>query len=387
MALRNKKKKICFVITSHIHYGRSKHILEELKRRRGVELQIVVGGSAILPTYGDVLKLLREDGFPCSAKVTMTIEGGNPVAMAKTAGLGVTEFTTVFETLEPELVVLRGDRFEILSAAIAAAYLNIPVAHIEGGDVTGTIDESVRHAVTKLSHLHFATNALSRERLIRMGEHPDYVFDVGAPEIEFIARNNFRTHARLINYLGVGDVVDLKKPFLLVMNHPVTTEYGRNKENTFELLHAVDDLAIPAIWFWPNADAGTDEVSKAIRTFRERLRPRRMRFIKYLPPEEFAGLLKKSSCLVGNSSAGIKECSFLGVPVVNIGTRQEGRLRAENVLDVPRYDRRLIAEAVRRQLKAGRYRPSDIYFKEGTSRRIADILARASLSPQKRFVD
>ena len=156
--MNNKIRKICAIITSNIHYARNKLILREIQKRKNLELQIVVGASAILPAYGDVLKLMEKDGFKLNAKITMTLEGGNPIAMAKTTGIGITEFATTFDNLTPDIVLVRADRYEVLSAAVAAAYLNIPVAHIEGGDVTGTIDESVRHAVTKLSHIHFATN-------------------------------------------------------------------------------------------------------------------------------------------------------------------------------------------------------------------------------------
>src|SRR3989338_6272094 len=326
------KRKICFVITSKIHYGRSKLILEALRRRPDVELEIVVAASALLEMYGNVLEDLARDGFSVNDKIVMTLEGGNTVAMAKTAGVGIMEFTTAFDNLQPDVVVVRGDRYEVLSAAVAAAYLNITVAHIEGGDVSGTIDESARHAVTKLAHIHFPTNTLSESRIIRMGENTKYVFNVGSSDIEFVARNRFRVSEKLINYLGVGDVIDIDKPFLLVMQHPVTTEIKTNRFHVEETLHAVHELKIPTISFWPNVDAGTDQISKGIRNFREMNKPHHMRFIKYLPPEQFIGLLKRAACLVGNSSAGIKECSYLGVPAVNIGTRQNGRLRAENVL-------------------------------------------------------
>jgi UDP-hydrolysing UDP-N-acetyl-D-glucosamine 2-epimerase len=306
--------------------------------------------------------------------------------MAKTAGIGISEFVTVFDNLEPDIVIVRGDRYEVLSAAVAASYLNIPVAHIEGGDITGTIDESVRHAITKLSHIHFATNEESKNRIIRMGENPNYVFDVGCPGLEFVATNNFEVSNDLINYLGVGGKVDINKPYLVVMHHPVTTEFGRNRKHVEEVLHAVNEMGVPAIWFWPNVDAGTDEVSKGIRVFREKINPPHMHFIKYLPAEEFLGLLKKASCLVGNSSAGIKECSYLGVPVVNIGTRQSGRMRAENVVDVD-HDKEQIKEAIQKQLEQGRYAPSHIYYKEGTSKKIADILATIELYSQKRFCE
>lgn len=381
-----RKRKICFVITSPVHYSRSKLVFDELRRRRNVELQIVVGGSAILPNYGDALEALEEDGLHCNAKVTMTLEGGSHVAMAKTTGIGVSEFATVFDNLRPDIVVVRGDRYEVLAPAVAASYLNISIAHIEGGDVTGTIDESVRHAVTKLAHLHFATNETALQRIIRMGEDPRYVFNVGCPSVEYIARKKFKAPSRLINRIGVGDIIDTAKPYLIVMKHPVTTKAEDNKKNTEILLQAIQELNIPAIWFWPNADAGTDAVSKAIRVFREKKDPRHIRFHKYLPTDDFIGLLREAACLVGNSSVGIKECSYLGIPAVNIGSRQNGRMRADNVVDVP-FNRIQIENAVRKQIKNGPYAPSKIYYKEGTSKKIADALSDIDLYTQKQFHD
>src|SRR3989344_2855742 len=376
--MQKQKRKICFVITSHIHYGRSKLILNELRKRKDVELQIVVGGSGLLRNYGEVLLHLEKDGFKSNAEVMMTFEGGNSIAMAKTAGIGISEFATVFQNLKPDIVVVRGDRYEILSAAVAASYLNISVAHLEGGDVTGTIDESVRHAVTKLSHIHFATSELSKERILRMGENPRYVFNVGCPEIEYIAKNKFKISNKLFNKWGVGDVIDTATPYIMVMVHPVTSEIENNKKNTEVLLQAVFETKTPTIWFWPNVDAGTDSVSKAIRVFREKRKPSHMRFVRYLASEEFLGLLERAACLVGNSSTGIKECSFLGVPAVNIGTRQNGRMRGHNVLDVD-YKKNAIKTAIKKQLSVGRYEPSHIYYQPNTSEKITDTLAKIDL--------
>jgi len=381
-----KKRKVCFVITSEIHYSRNKLVLRELQKRKDVELQIVVGAGALLEYYGDVLPILKRDKFPCHAKIIMTLQGGSPVAMAKTTGIGITEFATAFDNLEPDLVVVRGDRYEVLSAAIAASYLNIPVAHLEGGDVTGTIDESVRHAVTKLAHIHLATNGRSKERILRMGEDPRFVFNVGSPELEFVTKTKRRPSNQLLNYLGVGDAININKPYVMVMQHPVTSEFGKNRRNVNETLYAVHELDMPTIWFWPNVDAGTDEVSKGIRTFRENHQPKRIRFIKYLPPEDFVGLLRKTLCLIGNSSTGIKECSYLGAPVVNIGTRQTGRMRGENVIDVG-YKREAIKQAIQKQLKHGTYKSSSLYYQPGTSKKIAQILATTKPSTQKRFYD
>lgn len=382
-----RKRKICFIITSAIHYSRSKLILEELNNRDDVELQIVVGASAILDKYGDTLNLIEEDGYHCNAKIIMTLEGGSPVAMAKTTGIGITEFATAFDNLKPDLVVVRGDRYEVLAAAIAAAYLNITVAHIEGGDVTGTIDESVRHAVTKLSHIHFATNEKSKERIIRMGEDPGYVFNVGAPELEMLAEDGGFVSNDLINHLGVGDIIDINKLYLIVMQHSVTTEMDQNEKNVTETIEAIKALGFPTIWFWPNVDAGTDDISGVLRRYRELHNlNKNVRFIKYLPVEEFIGLLRNAACLIGNSSSGIKEASFLGTPVVNIGTRQQGRMKADNVINVG-YNRQEIKEAVEEQLIYGKYESSHIYYKEGVSKAISDILATIKLYNQKSFND
>lgn len=382
-----KKRKICFVITSRIHYARQKLLLDLLDKHPGIELQLIVGGSALLSKYSDTISQIEKDNFNINEKLYMIIEGGDNIAMAKTTGLAVLEFTNALQKLEPDIVVIRGDRFEMLAAAIAAAYLNRTIAHIEGGDVTGTIDESVRHAITKLSHIHFVSNEDSYKKVIQMGENPKYVFNVGSPDIEhtIIFGNNGSEEKvfESINKRGTGQKINFAKKFIIIIQHPVTTE-SNHKIAIEETLQAVYSLNIPTIWFWPNVDAGTDEVSKTIRKFRENFNPQNIHFIRDVPPEDFIILLKKSACLVGNSSAGIKESSYLGVPVVNIGTRQNQRLRAENVIDVG-YNRAEIKEAILKQIHHGPYPSSDIYYKADTNKNIVDILSKIELYIQKIF--
>jgi len=352
-----------------------------------VALQIVVGASAILKQYGDVESWLRDDGFKVNARITMTLEGGSNVAMAKTTGVGIMEFATLFENLDPDIVVVRADRYEVLAAAIAAAYMNKTVAHIEGGDISGNIDETVRHAITKMAHIHFTTNVDSRNRILKMGELPEYVFDVGAPDVEFAALSKETISNSDFHPVTLGYKVDLAENFLILMQHPVTSEKGLNKNNMNASLQAILELGYPTLCFWPNIDAGTDEISNAIRHYREETAiDGHVGFIKYLPPAKFIALLKEARCLVGNSSAGIKECSYLGIPVVNVGSRQNGRTRTENVLDVP-HQSEIIKEAILSQIKTGRFAPSQFYFKESTSKNIADILATIPLYTQKRFVE
>lgn len=378
------KRKICFVITSYIHYSRSRKLLQLLRDDADIELQIVLGGSAVLAKYGNVVGEMLDAGFDIAAEVTMSFDGGTDIAMAKSTGIGVSEFATVFGNLRPDIVVIRGDRFEVMSPAIAAAYLNIPIAHLEGGDITGNIDESVRHAVSKLAHIHFTTNDHARDRVIRMGEKPEYVFTVGCPGVEMLSEHETELSEDLINYLGVGDIIDVHEPFLVVMHHPVTSEMDKNREHTTTLLEAVRDAGVPAIWFWPNVDAGNDDVSKAIRVMREKGETKNMRFIKYVPTDQFLALLKHTSVLVGNSSAGIKESSYLGVPVVDIGSRQSGRAKGENVMSVGN-DKNEIVNAIQAQLEHGPYPHSDLYYRKDCSLQILDTLKYIDLYSQKRF--
>ncbi len=308
--------------------------------------------------------------------------------MAKTACLTALEFTNGLHAIDPDIVVICGDRFEQLAIAMAAAYLNKTVAHIEGGDVTGSIDESVRHAITKLAHIHFVTNDDAYRRVLMMGEDPAYMFNTGSLDVERVATPDAAAldiSTAELNAHGVGSEVDVTRPFLTVIQHPVTTESDNRKhlDMTFRAIAAFD---MPAVWFWPNPDAGTGEMADTLRHFREHheAATEKMRFITDVPVDQFIALLKRTACLVGNSSAGIKECSYLGTPVVDVGGRQEGRLRAANVVHAA-YDIEAIKAAVAAQLRHGRYPASDIYYRPGVSQTMVDILARVPLYTQKRF--
>jgi UDP-hydrolysing UDP-N-acetyl-D-glucosamine 2-epimerase len=270
---------------------------------------------------------------------------------------------------------------------MAAAYLNKTIAHIEGGDITGSIDESVRHAITKLAHIHFVTNQDAHRRVLAMGEDPQYVFNTGSLDVEVAAQVDGGITSEIVNGYGVGHAIDVSRPFVLVIQHPVTTE-ADNRAHLEETLAAVSALDVQAIWIWPNPDAGTGEMAESLRHFRENAgRPApQMRFITDVPVAEFIALLKASACVIGNSSAGIKECSFLGTPVVNIGARQHGRLHAENVVHAA-YRRDDILAAVRRQIAHGHYPPSEVYHREGASQSMVDVLAAIPLYTQKRFYE
>lgn len=385
---RSGKRRICFPITNRAYYGRSQLLIRKLHAHPDIELELMLGGSILLDKYSrHIADDIEAGGFTISGSFLNVIEGGNHVAMAKTACLTALEFTNGLHTIDPDVVIICGDRFEQLAIAMAAAYLNITLAHIEGGDVTGSIDESVRHAITKLAHLHFVTNDDAHRRVVAMGEDPRYVFNTGSLDVELASRVERVVTSDQVNANGVGHLVDISQPFLIVIQHPVTTERD-NQGHIQTTLAAVAAMDMPTIWFWPNPDAGTDEMAGSLRHVREAHGELtdKMRFITNVPADEFVSLLRQASCLVGNSSAGIKECSYLGTPVVNIGARQQGRLAAEHVISVP-YDRDQIQDAITRQVNHGRYAPSTIYHRPETSDQILKVLAEAELYTQKRFHD
>ncbi|MBI5188259.1 MAG: UDP-N-acetylglucosamine 2-epimerase (hydrolyzing) [Nitrospirae bacterium] len=380
-------KKIAVVITSRASYARIKTALKAINRHPDLQLQLITGASVLLEKYGTAVNVIAKDGFDIAERVYMIVEGETPVTMAKSVGLGIIEITTALDNLKPAVVITVADRFETIATAIAASYINIPVVHVQGGEVTGSIDEKVRHSITKLSDYHFVSNEKAAERVIKMGEFSDRVFVTGCPSIDLAAevqKNPEINFDPFKKYGGVGATLDIQKPYIILMQHPVTTEYAMAKEQMWQTLMAVYNMDIQCMIFWPNVDAGSDATSKAIRTFREVYKPDLMHFFKNIPPEDFLKLLINSACIVGNSSVGIRECSFLGVPAVNIGSRQAGRERGRNVIDVD-YDSGQIQEAISQHLYNGKYRGDVIYGDGRAGERIADILASLDLTQKTRL--
>jgi len=381
-------RKICIVVGSRANYSSIKSVMCAVRATPELKLQLVVGASALLDRFGSVVEVIEADGFQPDAEVTMIVEGETPGTMAKSTGLGLLELPTIFGMLKPDMVVSVGDRFETMATAVAAAYMNIPLAHTMGGEISGTIDESIRHAVTKLAHVHFPANTRAAERIVRMGEDPAAVHVVGCPRIDLVAEiARGDGHLESPDWLereGVGAHITLDKPFLLVSQHPVTTEYGHGEEQIVETLMALHELQMPAIMMWPNADAGSEDISRGMRKFREKYRPEYIRFYKNFPIDTYVRLMLSCACAVGNSSAPLREGAFIGVPTVNVGTRQQGRDRADNAIDAG-YDRREIVAAINRQLAHGRYPSNHLYGDGGAGARIAKVLVDAPLRVQKRL--
>ena len=382
-------RNVCIVVGSRANYSSIKSVMRAVREHPDLTLQLIVGASALLDRFGSVIDVIEADGFEANAKVTMIVEGETPGTMAKSTGLGLLELPTLLDLLKPHVVVSVGDRFETIATAIAAAYMNIPVAHTMGGEISGTIDESVRHAVTKLSHVHFPANRQAAERIIRMGEDPSAVHVVGCPRIDLVAEIVEQDAALgstdWLEREGAGAHIELDQPFLLVTQHPVTTEYGQGEAQVNETLAALQELRMPTIMLWPNADAGSEDTARGMRKFRERHRPEYIRFYKNFPIETWVRLMLASACVVGNSSAPIREGAYIGVPAVNIGTRQRGRDRSSNVMDVG-YDRAEIVAAVRAQIAHGRYASDHLYGDGRAGGRIAAVLAEAPLTVQKRLM-
>lgn len=379
-------RRVCIVVTARPSYSRIKTVLAAVRDHPDLELQLVVGASALLDRYGSAIDVIRADGFEPKATVYAVLEGENPTSMAKTTGLAMLELATVFDNLRPDVVISVADRFETLATAVAASYMNIPLAHVQGGEVSGSIDEKVRHAVTKLADLHFVATDVAGERVSRMGEDPERIYVTGCPSIDLaleVRKEPDVDFDPIERYGGVGTNVELSSGYLVLLQHPVTTEYESSRLQITETLEALRSIDMPILVFWPNVDAGADGTSNGIRAFREAHQLENFHFFKNMEPHDFLRLLIGARCLVGNSSAGIRECAFLGVPVVNIGSRQAGRERGPNVIDVTSHDRRQIADAVRIQMSADHFPTDPVYGTGDSGTRIADLLSTVPLTIEK----
>jgi UDP-hydrolysing UDP-N-acetyl-D-glucosamine 2-epimerase len=372
-------KNICVVIGSRANYSSIKSAMTAINNNSKLTLQVVATASSLLDRYGSVVDLIRNDGFEINEEIFTLLEGENPLTMAKTTGLGLIELTTVFNRLKPNFVLTVGDRFETMATTLAAAYMNIPLVHTMGGEVTGTIDESIRHAITKFAHIHFPASIDAYDRIIKLGENPDNVFMVGCPRIDLVAEI-LQSDPGALNiepdlFLGgVGEKLDLTNDFVLVSQHPVTTEYGEGENQIFSTLNAVNNLNIQAIVLWPNSDAGSEDIAKGIRKWREKNIGKKMHFFKNLPINTYVRLMKRTKCLVGNSSSGIREGAFIGTPCVNIGTRQNRRERGMNVIDVENNEAE-IEKAISKQIEHGIYPMDPIYGTGNAGLQISEVLS------------
>ena len=380
-------RKVCVVLTARTSYAKIRPVLYAINSHPDLEMQLICAGSALLTRYGEMEDLITKDGFKIDERIYMIVEGENLLTSAKTTGLGLIEFASAYDRLKPDIVFIMADRYEQMAAAIPAAYMNIPIAHAQGGEVTGNIDEKVRHAITKLADIHFPATECARDFILRMGEQPEKVILSGCPSTDLCQKIidspeiDFKIYAR---YGGVGAHPVLDEDFLIVMQHPVTTEYGDALEQSMVTLKTVHELGIPTLWFWPNIDAGSDATSKAIRSYRENYSPENIHFFRNMAVEDFLRLLNKASVIIGNSSCAIREASYLGVPAVNIGSRQSDREHAENVIHSD-YDQKQIKAAIERHLSQPRPQSSKLYGHGNAGEVIAQTLSECALSFHKKL--
>lgn len=360
----NKKRKVCVVVASRANYGRVKFLMKSIKKNTNLKLQIIVSASALLYKYGNAVDVIRSDGFKPDYEINYLLDGENLITQAKSTGMGIIELSSAFAKLKPDIVVTVADRFETMATAIAASYMNIPLAHIQGGEISGNIDDSVRHAITKLSHLHFPATGKSRERLIKLGEEDWRIFNYGCPSIDIIANMDLSLpNQTFFKDKGTGQIFNPSEPYILILQHPVTTSYGKGKTQMIETLEAAKKININKLVLWPNADAGSNDLSKVIRDFYNQNATLPFSYIINFPPEVFVKLIANAKCLVGNSSSFIREGAYLGTPAVIIGDRQIGREHGKNIL-FSNYDRNEILSKVNKQLKKGFF-PKSLLFGKG----------------------
>lgn len=366
------------MITARPSYSRVRSVLQELNKNKNIELDIVLAGTTISQQHGDIRPLLYADGLNAEKTVLHVVFGDSASSMGNTTALALSKLSDYFERTSPSAVVTIADRFETVATSIAASYQNIPLIHFQGGEVTGNIDDRVRNANTKLADYHYVSSEQAKQTVISMGENPERVFNFGCPSLDIAKPVREFKHLDfdpIQKYGGVGAKINFTGDYIVALQHPHTVTYSAAEAEVTETLAALQKVGLPVAMFWPNADAGHSATSKTLRAFRENNPELPFRFFKNLSSLDFLKLIKFSKCLVGNSSAGIREAGFLGVPVVNIGGRQEGRARATNVIDCD-CNAKEIENAIHTQLKHEHsYENSNLYGNGNSGKKIAEHLA------------
>lgn len=379
----NKIKKVAVIINNRANYARIKSFLISANKSKKIDLMLILASSCLMEKFGNIEKIIKKDKLKIFKKIYTIVEGDKPVTMAKSTALEINELSNIFENSRPDLVLAIADRYETMSIAIASTYMNIPLAHTQGGEITGSIDESVRHSVTKLANIHFPANQKAKKNLEKMGEDKKNIFNVGCPSID-LARSiqkkkiNLNQFIKKNKFIANKRITDNFKDYIIVVQHPVTTEYYDTKFQITQTIKAISKLKCNTIWLWPNVDSGSDIISKQLRISREKGELENTIFGKNCSPEEFLILLNNSKCIVGNSSVGIREASYLGVPCVNIGNRQNGRQKAKNVVNVVS-DQRKIVKAIKAQIKKKKFKKSKLYGDGFTGQRMSKIISNIDI--------
>ena len=365
-------RKICYVTGTRADYGLMQTTLRAIHNNSQLSLSLLLTGMHLSPAYGETWREIARDGLPIGAKIAVNLSGSSGAEMAIALGEQVIGFTEALQKIKPDLMLLLGDRGEMLAGAIAALFLNIPIGHLHGGELSGTVDESIRHAISKLAHFHFTATEKSRERLIRMGEKAEHIFVVGAPGLDAIEQLDFLDKKLLFAEFGL----DPRQPLLLVLFHPVVQQACDAEKQTIELLDATLECGMQNLIIMPNADAGGFGIAEVIRSYGSNTS---ITTAIHVPRREFISLIVHAEVMVGNSSSGIIEAASLGTPVVNIGDRQRCRERNRNVLDVMPVKEEIVEALKRaRQMKGEHW--CNVYGEGGAAERIVNRLVDIPLS-------
>lgn len=376
--------KISTVIVNRANFGRLKPVLLELDQKENIDLNIICSGTMPLERYGMAIKDVEAAGLKVDRIVYCELDGGSNYTMSQSIALSIQEHSRVFLEEKPDFLLVIGDRYEALGAVIAAAYMNISIIHLQGGETSGCLDECARHAISKFAHYHFPATERSREFLVKMGENVEDIFNYGCPVADVIPPLGQKLPEDIFK-LGVGADIDINQKYLLVIFHPDTFLTNKQEEDyTNQILNALVEIGMPTIWLWPNIDAGSDNISKVLRVYREKHGDSWLRLIKNFSPEKYQLVLQNAACAIGNSSSFVRDSTFTGVPVVLIGDRQEGREMGDNILKAD-YAAKDIKEKILTQLKNGRYSQTSIYGQVGASKRIADQIAKLTPKIRKRL--
>jgi len=368
------KRTVLIVTERRADYSKFRPILKEIEKSNKLDYFLIVTGSHLLPEYGHSIKEIYSDGFKITQKFNMYSKQRKDTGteMSKAFGKSVIELSNIIEKLNPDIILSGFDIGSNLAVAIVGSHMNKIVAHLEGGEVTGNIDESIRHAITKFAHIHFTSNEIAKKRLIKMGENPKFIFTVGNPSLDSI---------RNIQKIPINDLedefeLDLKKPFVIVIQHTVTTEVEQGEKNILNTIQAIKELNIQAIIIHGNADFGSQKIKNIIKKSN-------LKHYSTLTFSKYINLLKHASALVGNSSSGKMEAPFLHVPTINIGTRQTGRLKAKSVIDAI-YTKQAIKKAIQKAMTDKNFleavkKQKSQYGNGCSSKKIVKILEKINL--------
>lgn len=380
-------KSFTFIVTSRGNYGKFKYVISNLKRK-GARINLILGGMITLEKFGKIQNFIDTKYVDNIVKLSFVLEGSTNLNMAKSMGLAIQDFSQALINIKSDFVFVVGDRFETLAAVISSSFLNLRIIHLEGGEFSGSIDEPIRHSISKFSHLHFVCTDAALKQVLSIGENPKHVFNIGSTSFDIFKKHSEKNNIKLVNdyakFYGFGNKICFRKNnFILVSLHPVTTEQNWY-EKTNILIDSIQSINDNFVWILPNMDAGSDEIFKSIRHFREKNSDQNIYFFKSCPIDIYANLLINCKCIIGNSSSGIRESAYVGKGAINLGTRQSNRERNLNVIDC-RFDYNEIKESIAFQ-KNKKYVPNHSYGSGNASLMLINTLEKINnIKIQKEF--